>query len=58
MLALIFGIAALTYVRHPEGIVEYARRWVLDRAEQFAHYLNRASRTGPGLAAESGEGAA
>ena len=57
MLALIFGVAALTYVRHPEGIVEYARRWVLDRAEQFAHYLNRAERSGPGLAAQSGKGA-
>jgi branched-subunit amino acid ABC-type transport system permease component len=41
LVALIFGLAAVTYVRHPEGAVEYARRWVLDRAEQFARYLTR-----------------
>ncbi|HLX78470.1 MAG TPA: branched-chain amino acid ABC transporter permease, partial [Acidimicrobiales bacterium] len=41
LLALIFGLAAATYVRHPEGVVEYGRRWVLDRAEQFAHFLTR-----------------
>ncbi|MGB9112450.1 MAG: ABC transporter permease [Acidimicrobiales bacterium] len=57
MLALIFGVAALSYVRHPEGIVEFGRRWILDRAEQFAHYLNRAGESGSGLATESGKGA-
>ena len=41
LLALIFGLAAATYVRHPEGVVEYGRRWVLDRAEQFANFLTR-----------------
>ena len=41
LVALIFGLAAVTYVRHPEGAVEYARRWVLDRAEQFARFLTR-----------------
>jgi branched-chain amino acid transport system permease protein len=56
LLALIFGVAALSYVRHPEGIVEYGRRWVLDRAEQFANYLNRTGGSSPGLAAESGKG--
>lgn len=57
MLALVFGVAALSYVRHPEGIVEYGRRWVLDRAEQLAHYLNRIGGSGPGLAADVGKGA-
>ena len=57
LLALVFGVAALSYVRHPEGIVEYGRRWVLDRAEQVAHYLNRAGENGSGLATESGKGA-
>jgi branched-subunit amino acid ABC-type transport system permease component len=41
LVALIFGLAAVTYVRHPEGAVEYVRRWVLDRAEQFARFLTR-----------------
>ena len=41
LVALIFGLAAVTYVRHPEGAVEYVRRWVLDRADQFAHFLTR-----------------
>lgn len=41
LLAVMFGLAAATYVRHPEGVVEYGRRWVLDRAEQFANFLQR-----------------
>jgi len=41
LLALVFGAAALTYVRHPEGVVAFAKRWILDRAEQFAHFLQR-----------------
>jgi branched-chain amino acid transport system permease protein len=41
LLAVIFGLAAITYVRHPEGVVEYGRRLLLDRAEQFANFLNR-----------------
>ena len=41
LLAVIFGLAAVTYVRHPEGVVEYGRRWILDRAEQFANFLTR-----------------
>lgn len=38
---LVFGAAALAYVRHPEGVVAYAKRWVLDRAEQLARFLRR-----------------
>lgn len=49
LVALIFGLAAVTYVRHPEGAVEYVRRWVLDRAEQFAHFLTRNDESEPGL---------
>ena len=41
VVALVFGLAALSYVRHPEGVVAYAKRWVLDRAEEFAHFLQR-----------------
>ncbi len=41
LLAVIFGLAALTYVRHPEGVVAFGKRWVLDRAEQFARFLKR-----------------
>lgn len=54
MLALVFGLAALSYVRHPEGIIEFARRWILDRAEQFARFLNRSG----GVAPSAGEGVA
>lgn len=39
--ALVFGGAALAYVRHPEGVVAYLKRWVLDRAEQLARFLRR-----------------
>ena len=51
VVALVFGLAALSYVRHPEGVVPYAKRWVLDRAEQLARYLSgggerEAGRTG------------
>jgi len=56
LVALIFGLAAVTYVRHPEGAVEYARRWVLDRAEQFAHFLTRNDQPGPDVAAVSRPG--
>ncbi|HXZ83306.1 MAG TPA: ABC transporter permease [Acidimicrobiales bacterium] len=52
--ALIFGLAAVTYVRHPEGAVEYARRWVLDRAEQFAHFLTRNDQPEAELTAPAG----
>ncbi|HET9091283.1 MAG TPA: ABC transporter permease [Acidimicrobiales bacterium] len=41
LLGLVFGLVALSYVRHPEGVVEYARIWVLDRAEQLARFLKR-----------------
>ena len=56
LVALIFGLAAVTYVRHPEGAVEYARRWVLDRAEQFAHFLTRNDRPPAELTAETAPG--
>jgi ABC-type branched-subunit amino acid transport system permease subunit len=39
LLAVLFGAAAITYVRHPEGAVAFAERWVLDRAEQLARRL-------------------
>jgi ABC-type branched-subunit amino acid transport system permease subunit len=42
LLALVFGLAALTYVRHPEGVVAYGKAWVLDRAEQLVRHLRRA----------------
>ncbi len=41
LLGLVFGLVALSYVRHPEGVVEYARIWALDRAEQLARLLKR-----------------
>ena len=46
VVALVFGLAALGYVRHPEGAVQFAKRWVLDRAEQFAHFLSDESDEG------------
>ena len=39
--ALAFGLVALAYVRHPEGVAAFVKRWILDRAEQFARYLQR-----------------
>ena len=39
LLALVFALAALTYVRHSEGVVAYAKAWVLDRAEQLTRHL-------------------
>jgi branched-subunit amino acid ABC-type transport system permease component len=56
LVALIFGLAAVTYVRHPEGAVEYVRRWVLDRAEQFAHFLTRNDEAEPGLTVDAAPG--
>ena len=41
LLALVFGLAALTYVRHPEGVVAYGKALVLDRAEQLVRHLRR-----------------
>jgi len=41
LLALVFGLAALTYVRHSEGVVAYGKAWVLDRAEQLVRHLRR-----------------
>lgn len=42
LLAVVFGLAALTYVRHSEGVVAYGKAWVLDRAEQVARRLQQA----------------
>ncbi|MGA8296190.1 MAG: ABC transporter permease [Acidimicrobiales bacterium] len=53
IIAVVFGLAALSYVRHPEGIVEYVRRWILDRAEQFARFLNGIGGDRAGLVAGS-----
>jgi len=41
LLAVVFGLAALSYVRHPEGVVAFAKSTVLDRAEQFARFVQR-----------------
>ncbi|HMK62857.1 MAG TPA: hypothetical protein VK386_04490 [Acidimicrobiales bacterium] len=59
LLALVFGLAALTYVRHPEGVVAYGKAWVLDRAEQLVRHLRRAevqlaASPGPGGPTNSG----
>jgi branched-subunit amino acid ABC-type transport system permease component len=51
LLALVFAVAALTYVRHSEGVVAYGKAWVLDRAEQLTRHLQRAK---PRLVAVSG----
>lgn len=44
LVAVLFGAAALSYVRHPEGVVAFAERWVLDRAEQLTRRLQRTPR--------------
>lgn len=54
LLALIFGLAALTYVRHPEGVVAYGKSWVLDRAEQLTRHLQRGAGRPGGLATVGG----
>lgn len=43
LLALVFGLAVLTYVRHSEGVVAYGKAWVLDRAEQVVGHLHPAA---------------
>jgi branched-chain amino acid transport system permease protein len=42
LLAAVFGLAALTYVRHPEGVVAYGKRWLVDRIEQAVAARRRA----------------
>ena len=54
LLALIFGLAALTYVRHSEGVVAYGKAWVLDRAEQLARHLQGGRPPAPDLALGEG----
>ncbi len=41
LLAVVFGLAALSYVRHPEGVVAYGKRVVLDMAERLVVALER-----------------
>jgi len=41
LVAVIFGLAALTYVRHPEGVVAYLKRWLVDRVEQVVNAVHR-----------------
>ncbi len=41
LLAFLFGLAALTYVRHPEGVVGYVKRLTLDISESFLSYMHR-----------------
>lgn len=43
LLALVFGLAVLTYVRHSEGVVAYGKAWVLDRTEQVVGHLHPAA---------------
>jgi len=45
LLAAIVGLAALTYVRHPEGVVAYAKRWLIDRVEQVVTAVRRRQAT-------------
>ncbi len=45
LLAFILGLAALTYVRHPEGVVDFTKRWIAGWAEK----LTDRSRGSPGL---------
>ena len=57
LLALVFAVVALTYVRHSEGVVAYAKAWVLDRAEQLTRHLQAPplrSAGAPGMPAGSG----
>jgi len=42
LLALVFGLVALSYVRHPEGVVAYANNRVLDGAERLVRFLQHA----------------
>jgi len=53
LLAAVVGLAALTYVRHPEGVVAYAKRWLIDRMEQVVTTARRRPST---PAATSGVG--
>ena len=62
LLAAVFGLAALTYVRHPEGVVAFCKRWLLDRVEQLVARLRRpevpgAAPTGPAPSAGAVTGA-
>jgi branched-chain amino acid transport system permease protein len=45
LLAAIVGLAALTYVRHPEGVVAYAKRWLVDRIEDAVSAARRHAST-------------
>jgi ABC-type branched-subunit amino acid transport system permease subunit len=56
LLALVFGLAALSYVRHPEGVVAFGKGWVLDRAEEFAHFLRRHDEPAPDALPSPGGG--
>ncbi len=56
LLALVFGLAALSYVRHPEGVVAFGKGWVLDRAEEFAQFLRRHDEPAPRPAPTPGGG--
>ncbi len=39
LLAFLFGLAALTYVRHPEGVVDYVKRSILNLSETVLAYF-------------------
>ena len=54
LIAAVFGLAALTYVRHPEGVVAFGKRWFVDRVEQVVVYVRR-RRAGRGAAFSGGE---
>jgi branched-subunit amino acid ABC-type transport system permease component len=41
LLAFLFGLAALTYVRHPEGVVGYVKRLALDVSESMTSRIRR-----------------
>ena len=45
LLAAIVGLAALTYVRHPEGVVAYVKHWLVDRVEQLITVARRRQST-------------
>jgi len=53
--SILFGLGALTYAKHPEGILEYQTRGSLESTNRL---LARFSRSGPATPADGDDGAA
>jgi branched-chain amino acid transport system permease protein len=52
---ILFGLGAITYARHPEGILEFQKRQSLERTQRWLDRLSRKSKVPDALVSTAGD---